>query len=720
MSGVRGERQERDLDAQNVLSGSVFGPAIQARTVEGGIHLHQAEAREWPRPAQLPPAPAHFAGRRREQERLHRLIGVEENRQSPAIAVVSGPGGVGKTALALQVLHRLAQEFPDGHLHADLGGHDPERPVAVADVLGRFLRAFGVRPEHVPVELEELTALYRSLTHERQMLVLADNALSAAQVRPLLPASGASVVVVTSRRRLGLLAADGARHLWLDPLTEEAAISLLEEFLADDRVLEERESAGRLADLCGRFPLALAVAAARLASRPRWSIGRFVDQLAADRRRFDELTPEEEPVQAAFELSYAQLAPDAAYLYRTLGLHPGPDADHRLASAAAGWGEARTGAALAGLIEANLLDEQDQGRYRFHDLIRLHARAKAHAVDREEDRAATLRRIADFYLLACDSADREVMPARWPRLPRDTVGEGPATPDFSGPAEAMDWMEGELPNLTAVLRAAATRGWHALASQLVDAMWSLFLHRKLYRSWISTHQVGLASAEAAGDPAAVAMLAVHLGLAYRGLRDRGAALECFTRAYEVSRSAGDLIGEASALNSLGLVLQEEGRIEEAAERFARSVELQRQTGSLRGAALALTNLGAVHLSAGALTRAVEELEEAGDILRAAGDVHNEARAAWYLGLARQRAGDHRSATELLRRAQDLADAAGAPMTVAEVLSARAGLAEEEGDFRQADDLLAAALALLVRLDAPQVTEITKRREALRNRQENTS
>jgi len=307
--------------SSNEISGTVWGPSVQAGTIHGDVHFHEPPAAPSV-PRQLLAEPAYFTNRESELNRLAAVVG---GRSRPPVAVLTGPGGVGKTALAMRWAHRVASGFAHGQLYADLGGFSGTEPVDPGEVLGLFLRALGVAPARVPVGLAEQTALYRSVTARRSLLLVLDNAYSAAQVRVLLPASPSCLVVVTSRSRLSGLVPEGASIIDVGPLPAAESVALLADALGEARVAAETGDAEAVARLCGGLPIALCVAAARLAGRPRLSIRRVAGDLLSERDRLRALSVGGgRPVQAAFDVSYRFLAAPAALAYRRLALHPGP------------------------------------------------------------------------------------------------------------------------------------------------------------------------------------------------------------------------------------------------------------------------------------------------------------------------------------------------------------------------------------------------------------
>ncbi len=623
--------RSHELRSDNELSGTVHGPTIQAGSVYGGIRIGSDPRDLSPSPWQLPP-PVHVIDRSKEFEALerHRARAVREER--PALAAVSGLGGVGKTTLALKWLHTLRPHFPAGQLYADLGAQAPDGPALPEEVLGRFLRGLGVPPRQVPVTLAERMTLYRSLTADRRLVVLLDDASTAAQVRPLLPA-GRSVTAVTSRSRLPGLTVDGCYPVHVEPLDPEAAVELLADTLSDDRVAAQPDDARTLVELCAGLPLAVRVAGARLAARPERRITTMVRALAEERDRLEVLGIDgDHDVRAALDLSYRTLPPPAARLYRLLGLHPGPEFASPVAVAVLA-GEGNAAQLLDTLHEASLLLDAGEERHRFHDLVRLHAAAKARADEPGQERERALRRIADHYLASATRAE-EVIDPQHRTMARD-YGPGPVVTAESGhdPESSLDWLERELPNLMAVIRQSRAAGFPSVGWQLADALWPLFLRRKFYDDWLAAHEEGLAAAEESGDSDAACRMLTSGGVGQLGAGNHDRALEMFEHAAQLFEEAGDRLGRARTLNYRGLALQRLGRLDEAAGLFRRATVELPACGDSRAAALARLNLGDVVLATGPPQEAARHARAARCALLEAGDTYNTARAAILLGRA---------------------------------------------------------------------------------------
>lgn len=681
--------------SNNDLSGTVHGFVVQAGSVQGGIHVSGGPAREEvPPPWQLPPS-VRITDRTEELRALevHRCRATEDGH--PTLAAVSGLGGVGKTAVALAWLHTLRPEFPGGQLYADLGAQAPDGPADPAEVVGRFLRALGVPAGQVPPALGERVALYRSLTAERRLVVLLDDAATAAQVRPLLPA-GRCVTAVTSRRRMPGLSLDGGHVLHLDPLSPEAAVELLDSTLADGRVAAQPEEARALVLLCAGLPLAVRIAGARLAARPRQGITAMVRALSEEHERLEALAIEgDHDVRAALDLSYQGLPPAAARLYRLLGLHPGREFGGPVARALLG---EEAVDALDALYDANLLVDVAEvsggERYRFHDLVRLHAAARAAQDESGEERTAALLRIGHHYLANARRAEEIVEPER-DSLEREFEPECVVEEDFGprGAEAALDWLEGELPNLMAVVRIARPVGAPELAWQLTDALWPLFPRRKRYREWHEAHQEGLLAAEEAGNEEAVCRMLTSGALGKLASGAPAEGLEMFERAAASFLERGDALGHARTLNYRGLAHQRLGQPDRAAELFARAAGTLPACGDLRAGALARFNLADVAFSQGRYEEAVVDAEAARLTLEAAGDPYNAARAAGLTGRACVGLGRLGHAEAELSAALSALRAQAAEFEAARVLGGLAQLSERRGQPHQARQFYREALSL---------------------------
>ena len=321
-------------------------------------------------PRQLPPPPHVFVNRARELSTISDKAGATSGNRATVI-VLSGLGGVGKTAAVLRWAHHHLDQFTQGQLYVDLAEYRRRGGVELNEVLGSFLRVLGVREDYVPASFPERAAMYRSRTLAKRLLVVVENADQAAQVRPLIPGSSGSVVLVTSRRRLGGLITEGAEFIDVSPLSASDSALLIAEMLP---ARSDQTGIGDLAELCGGLPLALCVAGAQLTQRRKWSIPQLVRYLTDDRRRLSRLSFEGgDGVRLMFDTAYCDLPEDARRMYRLLGLHPGSHISLEAIAAAAAMAPPAADELLGVLLASNLVEELGGDRYRMHDLVRLYA-----------------------------------------------------------------------------------------------------------------------------------------------------------------------------------------------------------------------------------------------------------------------------------------------------------------------------------------------------------
>ena len=680
----------------NEIRGIVHGSAIQARDIHGDVHLHQP-ASSLPPPSQLPP-PVRLTGRAAD-------LAAVDAAQVNQVIVITGPPGIGKTALAVSWGHRVREDFPDGVLYEDLHGYAPDGPGRPSDVLGRFLRALGIAPHQVPAELAELAALYRSLLADRRMLVVLDDALTAAQDSPLIPPSAMSVTVVTSRQRLGGLAMRGARIIQLDRLGSDDAVELLRSTLGDDRTLAEPHAARTLVDLCARVPLAVCVAGARLAARSHWPVSELVQALEQERRRLAALAMENDmAVRPALDVSYRSLEAGAAHMYRTMGLFPGSRFGSGVAAAAAPVSRAEAKRLLGVLTDANLLDDVEGGRYRFHDLTRLHAREMAEQTESGQARDIAVRRMTDWFLASVTSAGQIVTPHRRDQ-PRD-IRHPPAEPTrFPDPGSALEWLDRELPEVIATARFAASHGLPTAAWQLADAMWPLFLYRGRYTERLEFDRLGLDAARSCGDRLGEAKMLNRIGLAVLKLGRLDEADAYFQQALRVWERMGSKDRVAGCLRRLGFVAAAQQRHDDAIGYFTRALSTYRELGGSRHVALTLSDLGDVLMSTDRPREAISRLKEATSLLAGASDPYNQARVLIGLGRALEHAGELTAADDHLRHALRSMQEIGSSRGEAEALVALGNLAEHAGQREGARRRYADAQKILVRIGSPEAAQV---------------
>jgi DNA-binding SARP family transcriptional activator len=574
----------------------------------------------------LPADVPDFTGRRHDLARLDRLVA---DAARPAV-VVTGSAGVGKTALAVHWAYGAADRFPDGQLYLNLRGYEPGFAVPPLDALSQLLRALGVPERTIPSDLEEAAALYRSLLADRRVLVLLDNAGDAGQVRPLLPAGRGSLALVTSRQRLaGLVARDGASRLDLDVLPLDEALALLGR-VAGDRIAAEPDAARELAAACARLPLALRIAAAHLADRPRLGVADHLGRLQADRLAALEVDGDEQAsVRAAFEASHRLLDDAAARLFRLLGVVPGAHVTSAAAAALAGTGTAEARRLLDRLHGACLVERPGPDRYACHDLLKLYARELAGADD-DDERLAALERLERWYLRSAEAVADLLYP-QMVRLPASGAADPPRDPArFDDKAQALAWLDEEWANLLALVAGAADRAASA-AWLLADALRGyLFLGRRL-ADWSAVGPAALRAAEAAGDAAGRATAHLGMGTRHYLAHHYAEAIEHLDHAAAASREAGWVAGQAAAMGNLSAVHRYLGRYQESRHCLDQTVALARRSGWIDGEANALGNLGFGYVLTGPLSTAVAYLSEAIELHRRRG--HPEAAAQFVGALA---------------------------------------------------------------------------------------
>jgi tetratricopeptide (TPR) repeat protein len=635
----------------------------------------------------------HFTGRDRQLAELDRLV--EEPVADVRIAVISGLAGMGKTALALEWGHRVSGRFPDGQIHLDLRGHEPRSAVPASAALSHLLRAVGVPADRIPAEPSDQGALYRSLVHERRMLILLDNAGSAEAVLPLVPAGAGNLLLVTSRNPLAALTTHHAvTSVGLDPLAEADAVALLGRVLGVSRVSREPESAVDLVRLCDRMPLALRIAAAKLVAHPGGRLQALVTTLEGG-DRVDALSVEGDSrsVGTVFASAYRALSPPAARLFRRLGLHPGVTFSTGLAGALVDLDPAGTARVLAELADAHLVLPAGPDRHWFHDLIAIFAR-QCTAVD-EPDPAEPVARLLDWYLAVAHAANRAVDPGRDRVTP--VLGH-PARPPF-GPDQqaALRFLDGERGNLLPVVRYAAEHGRHTTAWQLTYLLTGYYDSRGGGEERVEMCRCAVEAARRAGDPAAEGLMRSGLGMAYNATRHFHEALAALAEALPLMRVAGDRRGEghvhnniavahtalrrfeASILVGLGEANLQLGNQPAALGFYRRALEMRRRTGDRRIEPDTLCDLGTAHLHQGDHAAALASFDQALTVSREVGDPHAEAVALADLGRAYLSLGDLAAARDHLGRALALRARVPDPYQQARTLGALGELEQRCGD-----------------------------------------
>ncbi|WP_168801415.1 AfsR/SARP family transcriptional regulator [Glycomyces buryatensis] len=552
-----------------------------------------------PVPRELPIPPHRFTGR---DDELRFLDGIVDASEPVPIAVLTGMGGIGKTALAVHWAHRVAERFPDGQLYLDLRGHSGEAALRPIEALTALLGSLGVPAGNVPLDADQAAARFRTRIVDRRMLIVLDNAASADQVRPLLPGGSGCMVLVTSRHRLSdLIAWHGGSRLTLDPLASDDAQTLLTRLL--HRRHTDTAAVADLAELCGRLPLALRIAAANLAEGTRPDVAGYVARLSED-GPLASLQIEGSPdaaIRAVFESSYRVMPGEARRLFRLLGLVPGPDFTSEAAARLAGTSTEEVQPILDQLAAAHLIDHYRPGRYRLHDLLRLYAEERARSEDAGQRRIEAIERLLGWYRRGADACRKRLYPG---------VASLPAAADedeqfepFAG--EATEWLDAERGNLTAAVQHAAEHGPYAVAWRIADSL-------RAYM-WINMHgaeclrlgRAALDAAERAGDALGQAAAELTFAAALIRCNRSEEGMEHCYRAARLATATGWLEGQATVGHNLTIGCYFTGKLREGLVHGTTALRVNRELGRLRSQALNLQLLGNLHSDLGELDRAIE-------------------------------------------------------------------------------------------------------------------
>ncbi|HEY2127850.1 MAG TPA: helix-turn-helix transcriptional regulator [Streptosporangiaceae bacterium] len=640
----------------------------------------------------LPRDVASFTGRQAELDRLaEELESLAAGGGVVGICAIGGMAGVGKTTFAVHAAHRLAGSFPDGQFYLPLHGHTRgQRPVDPADALSSLLLTVGVAGAHIPLGLEARATRWRDHVAGKKILLLLDDAASHEQVRPLLPGTGGSLVLLTSRRRLAALG--DAAVISLDILPPGEAAQLLARLTARAGIHAADPAVGEITRLCGYLPLAIGLIASQLRHHPAQTAESVVASLAAATDRPELMRAENLSVAAAFDLSYQDLSPGQQRLFRRLGLIPGPTFDAYAVAAldGASLGEARR--QLDELYDQHLITEPTLGRYQLHDLLREHARALA-ATDDQADRVAAAGRVLDYYLYTALAAGRHFAP-RASAYRRPLPGNPSAqAPDLSTLGQAAAWLEAERANLHAAADDAATRGHSRHAVAIPAAMSGFLAARGHWDQSAALHQSALAAARQAGDRPGEADTLSTLGVLQRETGSYPAAAASLARALALYRDIGDHPGQADALNELGFLRVLTGDYRAAAASHQQALLLARGTGDRRAEAHTVSNLGLVQQLTGDHPAAAASQQQALALFGDLGDLHDQAYALNSLGVVQEETGDYPAAAASQQQALALFRDLGHRLGQAHALNDLGLVQQQTGDYRAAAASHQQALAL---------------------------
>ncbi|WP_101613108.1 tetratricopeptide repeat protein [Amycolatopsis sp. BJA-103] len=675
---------ETELGVEGALTPLLPGEPLRRRT------------RPDVRPSGLPPGTPSFTGRTAELRAIRAALEADGG-----VCVVSGMGGVGKTELAVRCARRLESGFADGCLFVDLRGHESGDSSAVHD---RLLRVLGVPADRIPTDADDRAALYRSRLRGRSLLLVLDNAVNAAQVRPLLPAEPKCRVLITSRSRLSAL--DDAEHVSLDMLPLAAAVNL---FTTVTEV-PAGPTVTRVVQRCGLLPLAIRIAAARLRAHPAWDVAELDRRLNDEAARLGELDDGERTLTAAFWLSAQLLSPAESRLFGLLTVHPGTDVDIHTVSALSALPLRETDRLLDRLHEVHLLTQPEPDRYGFHDLLR--AFAAEFVLTDAEDGMKAFSRLTAFAVRSAAQADRELTPHRFfPEIAFDPDVPEPVRLDDS--AMAMSWFHSEWPGLVTLCKTASERGEHERCWQLAFFLRDFFFVAKLWDPWLETHRWARSSAESIGDTWALATTTANLGVALVDRGDLDEASACYREALTLFRRIGDGHGETTTLAHSGWADHYRGNhddalrdLRQAHASYVRDGNRRNAAITGRGIALVLTAIGQ---SAEAATLAAETLSVFDEL----GLELDAAMALNCMGWAWYHAERHDLAASAYRTAVDRAEACGSSYEAARAYIGLGNVAVAEGSHALAADLWDRADEVHPDLDQVMVGEARTRMTGVR-------
>jgi DNA-binding SARP family transcriptional activator len=701
-------QQILNADPELIQSGQADVPPSDSAVVSHAI----------PVPAQLPHSVAGFSNREAEIDWLNRLLSSHDPEASGTVPIVAigGTAGVGKTALVLHWAHQIRGRFPDGQLYVNMRGFDPNGPsMEPREAISAFLDAFAVPPGRFPVDLDAQAALYRTILAGRRVLIVLDNARDADQVRPLLPGTPSCLVLVTSRNQLlSLIATDGAHPLVPDLLSPEQARHLLVGRLGLHLISAEPAAVDEIINACAGLPLALSIVSARVAANPRLTLAELADELRETRGRLHALEGGDSrtDLRAVFSWSYQALSPQAARLFRLLGMHAGPDIGILAAASLAGQPQEQVRVLLGELTRAHLLDDQGRGRYGFHDLLHAYAAELADKDESAQDRRQAIQRVLDYYLRTAYRADELLRPNRDDAIVL-TLPVPLVTPHDPGDHQrAMAWFTTEYQVLLSALRQAVANGFDVHAWQLAWALQSFFDRRGHWHEAATAQRIALAAADRLGDPYAQAKSRGCFAYAYIRLGRYREALAHLVEALELYKKLGDRLGQAHIHRSLTWVLDRQGNYQEALPHAEQAMELFMATGHRAGQARALNAAGWFHVHLGDPEKGLRCCQQSLQMQKEMGDRFGQADTLDSIASAYRDLGDFQRAIDFYHQALHLYREFGDRYYEADTLACLGDTHFAYGDPASAEAAWRSARTILDELGHPQAGQVKEKLEGL--------
>ena len=693
-------------ETHNRIGGHVAGSVVQAGAVNQVVLYPQSQEAVTLVPRQLPSAVGDFTGRDAEVAVLDGLLSRDRGGGAggPLVALVDGTAGVGKTSLAVWWGHHVQHRFPDGTLFVDLCGHGPSTPVDAGLVLASFLQALGIAKDRVPGDSDTQSALYRSLLAERKVLVILDNAVSAEQVRPLLPATTGCAALVTSRRVLtGLVVTESATRLQLGLLTPADAVELTARVIGRHRVVVDPRAVAALVELCARLPLALRVAASRVSARPHMTVADVVADLADGRNGLDALSvtgDDRSEVRTVFDWSYTCLAVEHGRTFRLLGLHPGTEFSVSAVAALTGLDEALAYRHLEALADLHLVEPVARRRYWMHDLLHAFAAHRAQLDDMAEHRHAAVTAVLSWYAQVAVAADTLVFPAN-PSLVVP-VGEASEPPVVKDRRQALAWLITEHATLQTSLRQAHARGAFREAMAIASAMRFLVLRNRAWWSErITAEALGCDAARACRDRRIETVFLLRTGDTLQQIGDWQASDADLHAALVLAERLGDMALRGDALTGLGRnhVLQQ--RFAEAEPYYREALPLVRGQRGGYVEAVVHANLALIKNRLGRHHEALDHAEQELMLRQVIGVSSGIGYSLHNVAMVHQSLGNHHAVVELCDQALALFRSySGSEQYTATALETLSTSLLHLGDHTGARECLVDAIAILTDLDDP--------------------
>ncbi|MFW5420960.1 hypothetical protein J0910_30540 [Nocardiopsis sp. CNT-189] len=682
---------------RNHISGNTNGPVVQAGQVTGGLTITTAPSTPPapPVPRELPPPTARFTNRARELARLEKLV-----EGGARLIIAAGFGGSGKTSAVVEFAHRAAPHYPDGQVFLHLGG---SQPAPASEVLGAALRSLGVHGSALPPTEAGRVGMWRTLTHTRRLLIVADDAATAQQVRPLIPAGTGCLLLATSRTRLSGLLPDGAVWVPVDPLGQDGAAELLARLLPEDQVAGRDLDA--LAGLCAGMPLAVAAVAGLLALDPDCPTDQALEALTGRRaHHISVLSPSEEDsaMYAGLDAAHTALPTEPRRLYALLGALPGPRITAELAAALLSSEEVEARAALRALSEANLLTPAGNGAWEIHDVVRDHAAGILETLP--EEAATAHKAVRGHYRYAALRADATLNPRRW-RL-EDPQGAEPL-PDQR---TALDWWAAEGAAVDAVIRRAHEAGEHGDVVRLVDSCKSRFAGLRPHAAWEEATDLGVSSARASGDRYAEAVMLLLRAQRHMCFGRFEAAESTGREALALGRGLGDAQVMGSSCEVLAQATTTRDRPAEALPIAEEAIAHHERVGSPRGLAIQwrfyaqiLDRLGEHGRAHSYFTEALAVFREQDDAYQAVQTLTRRVPALIALGHLEEAAAGAAEALAAARRT-------GQQVQIGNALAALADIAAARGHGQEERRLLEEAHQVLAPIGVPEAGRVAARLE----------